>query len=156
MTPRSVLVVALAVAAVGFGASPARAHAMRMTVKLSDSQITVTTHFDGETHDGGDVTVTISNADREVMATGKIGADGTWSTPKPAVGHYTVVAQDDFGHRAERAIEIAADAAPKQWTANEAPVSSELGIAIGIGAIGIATLGGYWWLSKKKVEPRGP
>ena len=147
MTPRFVLVLALAV---GSGAAPAFAHAMRMTVTVSATEIAVKTSYSGDDHDGGDVTVTISNPDKAVVAIGKIGSDGRWAMPKPPAGSYTVVAADEFGHRAEQTIAIGIDVEKTEWNVNEPPVSSGAGIAFGIGAIGLATLGGYWWLSRKR------
>ncbi len=154
MTPRPAFVVALAAAVVGFDASAAFAHAMRMTVSVGAAEIVVKTSYSGDDHDGGDVTVTISGLDKRVVATGKIGPDGKWTAPKPPAGSYTVVASDEFGHRAEQTVEIGADVDKTEWKANEPPVSSGLGIAVGIGAIGLATLVGYWLLSRKKPSLR--
>ncbi len=150
MTPRFALVVAHAVLFVGFGAEPAAAHTLRMTVTATVTDLTVKTSYSGDDHDSGPATVTISKPNREVVASGKIGPDGTWITPKPAPGKYIVVAEDEFGHRAEKEIEVGQETEPKEWKANEPPVSSGLGIAIGIAAIGLVTLAAYWLLSRKK------
>ena len=152
MPPRPALVVALAAAAVGFGAAPASAHAMKMTVIVTAAGITVKTSYSGDDHDGGDVTVTVTRPDKSAVATGKIGKDGLWSMPAPPVGNYTVIAQDDFGHRAEQEIEVRTpdEAKPTEYKANEPPVGTGLAIALGIGAIGAATLIGYWFASRKK------
>jgi len=158
MTPRSAFVVALALTIVGTHAAPASAHAMKMTVNLAAGTITVKTSYSGDDHDGGAVTVTMTDAQKTVVAVGKISADGQWATPAPqALGKYRVVAEDEFGHRAEQEIEILApaDSVPREWKANEPPLSSSLGIAVGIGAIGLVTLGGYWFLSRKQVPSRG-
>ena len=58
MTPRSPLVVALAFALVGFTTAPAYAHAMRMKVSVGEEIVAKTT-YDGDDHDGGDVTVRV-------------------------------------------------------------------------------------------------
>ena len=152
MTPRPALVVALAAAIVGFGAAPSRAHSMRMTVSLTATDLTVKTAYSGGDHDGGAVTVTLTNRDKEVVATGKIGPDGRWTTPKPPTGTYIIIARDDFGHRAEQTIEVTdgGEAEPKEWKANEPPLSSGLGVVLGIGAIALGTLAAYWVLSRKK------
>ena len=150
MTPRFALVVALAALLVCFGAEPAFAHTLRMTVTLTATDLAVKTSYSGDDHDSGPATVTLSKPNKEVVASGKIGPDGTWTTPKPAPGKYTVVAEDEFGHRAEQNMEVGQETEPKEWKANEPPVSPGLGIAIGIGAIGLVTLAVYWLLSRKK------
>ncbi len=152
MTPRPALVVALAAAIVGFGAAPSHAHSMRMTVSLRATDLTVKTAYSGGDHDGGTVTVTLTNGNKEVVATGKIGPDGRWTTPKPPAGKYVVVARDDFGHRAEQTMEVTdgGEAEPKEWKANEPPLSSGWGVVLGIGAIASGTLAAYWVLSRKK------
>ena len=151
MSSRSAFVVAVAAVAVALGADPARAHALRMTVARSDGTIVVAVRYDGADHDGGAVTVTIANADKEIVATGTIGPDGTWTVPAPGVGTYTVVAEDDFGHRDERRIEIPTnpDAAPDRWKGSEPLLSRPAGIAVGIGAIAAFTAVG-WWLAARK------
>ena len=152
MPPRPALVVALAAALVGFGAAPASAHAMRMRVTVTATEIVVRTTYSGDDHDGGDVTARVLKPDKSVIAEGKIGKDGVWRTPVPPAGEYAVVAEDDFGHRAEQKVVIGADAPPEPevYRANEPPVPSGIGIAAGIGMIGLATAGGYWWMSRKK------
>ena len=152
MTPRSAVVVALAAITVGFGAAPAYAHSMRMSVIVTPDDITVKTSYDGDDHDGGDVTVAVMRPDKSVIATGKIGKAGVWLMPAPPPGKFIVVAQDDFGHRAEQQIEVqfGANTQPKEYKANEPPLGSGLGIAVGIGLIGIATLVGYLFVSRKK------
>jgi hypothetical protein len=150
MTPRFALVVAHAALLVCFGAEPAFAHTLRMTVTLTATDITVKTSYSGDDHDSGPATVSISKLNKEVVVTGKIGPDGTWTTPKPAPGKYTVVAEDELGHRAENEIEVGQETEPKEWKANEPPLSSGLGVAIGIGVIGLVTLAAYWLLSHKK------
>jgi hypothetical protein len=152
MTPRPALVVALSLALVGFSAAPASAHAMRMRVLVTATDITVKTTYDGDEHDGGDVTVTVTRSDKSVIATGKIDKDGLWSIPAPPVGKYSVIAEDDFGHRAKEEIEVRSpsDTIPTEYRANEPPLGTGLGIAVGIGVIGIATLVGYWFASRKK------
>ena len=92
----------------------------------------------------------LTNRDKEVVATGKIGPDGRWTTPKPPTGTYIIIARDDFGHRAEQTIEVSGEAEPKEWKANEPPLSSGLGVVLGIGAIALGTLAAYWVLSRKK------
>ena len=151
MTPRSAFVVAVAAVAVALGAAPARAHALRMTVERSDGTIVVAVRYDGADHDGGAVTVTITNADREIVATGTVGPDGTWTAPAPKVGTYTVVAEDDFGHRDERRIEIPADpdAPTDRWNGSGPLLSRPAGIAVGTGVIGALTAVG-WWLAARK------
>ena len=152
MTPHPALVVALSLALVGVGAAPASAHAMRMRVIVTATDITVKTTYDGDDHDGGDVTVTVMRPDKSVIAMGKIGKDGLWSMPAPPVGKYIVIAQDDFGHRAKDEIEIrpAADSVTREYEANEPPLGTGIGIAVGIGLIGLATLVGYRFASRKK------
>ena len=152
MTPRPALVVALSLALVGFGAAPASAHSMRMTVIVTSANITVKTSYDGDDHDGGAVTVTVMRPDKSAIATGKIDKDGLWSMPAPPVGKYAVIAQDDFGHRAKEEIEVrpASETAPTEYKANEPPLGTGIGIAVGIGVIGVATLVGYWFASRKK------
>lgn len=151
MTPRSAFVVAVAAVAVALGAEPARAHALRMTVARSDGKMVVAVRYDGAEHDGGAVTVTIANANKEIVATGTIGPDGTWTTPAPSAGAYTVVAEDDFGHRDERRIEIPADsdAAPERWNGNGPLLSRPVGIGVGIVAIAALSAAG-WWLAARK------
>lgn len=151
MTPRSAFVVAVAAVAVALGAVPASAHALRMTVARSDGTIVVAVRYDGADHDGGAVTVTIANADKEVVATGTLGPDGTWTAPTPKAGEYTVVAEDDFGHRDERRIEISTDpdAAPERWNGNGPLLSRPVGIVTGIVAIAALTAAG-WWLAARK------
>ena len=153
MTPRSPIVVALSLAIVGFAAEPVHAHALRMTVSLADELLTVTTRYDGADHDGGAVTVTITNDAKEVFATGKIGPDGRWTTTAPIrVGKYHVVAEDDFGHRDEKEIEILApkDSVPREWKGSEPLFGKSLGFIVGFGAIALGTLVAWWFLSKKK------
>ncbi len=151
MTPRSAFVVAVAAATVALEADPARAHALRMTVARSDGTIVVAVRYDGTDQDGGAVTVTIANADKEVVATGTLGPDGTWTTPAPSAGAYTVVAEDDFGHRDERRIEIPEDpdAVPERWNGNGPLLSRPVGIVTGIVAIAALTAAG-WWLASRK------
>ncbi len=152
MTPRFGFVVAFAVAAVGFGASPALAHVLRLTVTLTATDLTVKASYSGADHDSGAATVTVSKPSKEVVATGKIGPDGKWTTPRPPAGKYLVVAEDEFGHRAEQEIEIGDATAPepKVWKANEPALPSGWGMAAGLGAIGLGTLAAYWVLSRKK------
>ncbi len=150
MTPRFALVVAHAALFVCFGAEPAFAHTLRMTVTLTATDITVKTSYSGDDHDSGPATVTISKPNKELFISGKISPNGTWTTPRPAPGKYTVVAEDELGHRAEHEIEVGPEPEPKEWKANEPPLSSGLGIAIGIGAIGLIMLAAYWLLSRKK------
>ena len=155
MTRSSAFVVALSLALGGFSAAPASAHAMRMTVIVTPGDITVKTTYDGDDHDGGAVTVTVRSPDKSVFATGKLTKDGVWSMPAPPLGKYTVVAEDDFGHRAKEEIEVRApaDSVTTEYKANEPPLGSGLGIAVGIGVIGIATLVGYRFASRKTQRP---
>ncbi len=152
MPPRPALVVAVSLALVGVCAAPASAHSMRMTVIVTSANIAVKTSYDGDDHDGGDVTVTVMRPDKSAIAAGKIDKDGLWSMPAPPVGKYTVIAQDDFGHRAQQEIEIRDpdEAKPTEYKANEPPLGTGFGIAVGIGLIGLATLVGYWFASRKK------
>jgi len=125
---------------------------MKMTVIVTAADITVKTSYSGDDHDGGDVTVKVSKPGKHAIASGKIGKDGLWSMPAPPVGKYTVIAEDDFGHRAEQEIEVRPpdESKPTEYKANEPPLGTGLGMALGIGLIGIATLVGYWFVSRKK------
>ena len=151
MTPRSAFVVAVAAVAVALGAGTAQAHALRMTVARSEGTIVVAVRYDGADHDGGSVTVTILKSPGVVVATGTIGPDGTWTAPAPSAGNYLIVAEDDFGHRDERWIEIpeGPEAMSEQRSGNEPLLSRPAGLGIGIGAIAAVTAA-CWWLAARK------
>lgn len=135
-------------------ARPASAHAMRMTVIVDKEKLTVKTTYSGDDHDGGDVMVKVTRLPgNESVAEGKVGAGGYWSTAIPPAGDYRIVAQDDFGHRAEQVVTVAEAKDPTEYRANEAPVSEGWGVALGLSGISLVTLAGYWFLSRGKKPP---
>jgi hypothetical protein len=89
--------------------------------------------------------VTVTDAARNVVATGTLDDRGVWTFPRPGPGRYTV-AVESVGHRAE--VEFDAPGEHTGWR-----LDRRLGLAIGLGVL----LGGtllYWLVRRSRVRMR--
>lgn len=134
---------------VGLGATaPLYAHAMKATVTVAATEIRVTVGYDSDDDHGGPVAVKLFDAEKQVLGEGQPQPDGSWTFPRPRPGTYRVVASDEFGHRAERVIEVTDSTETKVSAEPDRPRG--LMVVIGIGIIGLLTMVGYWFASRKK------
>src|SRR5829696_7385694 len=78
---------ACALVVLGFSAAPARAHAVQVDWKVTDTELVVVASFDTDLP-ADDAAVTLRGPDGAVVATGKTDDTGTWKCPKPAPGTY--------------------------------------------------------------------
>ncbi len=81
-------------------ASPAFAHAIRVKVEVTPTEVRATVRYDGAEEDGGQVEVKLSSLEPSAeIDSQKLGPDGSTAFPRPEPGKYRIVAADDFGHR---------------------------------------------------------
>ncbi len=146
MRPATRLVLVL-LAAGGVPAA-AFAHAMKVVVAVTADAVRVTVSYDSDDDHGGPVTVKLLDGQKRVIGEAKPDKDGFCVFPRPAPGHYRVVAADEFGHRAERPFEVKGG---DETTMSAPPEQSRsLMVAVGLGVIAVLTLAGYWWAGRKK------
>jgi hypothetical protein len=130
-------------------AAPVLAHAMRVSVTVSAADVRVKVTYDAdEEHGGGGATVKLLDVQNEAVGEGKPDKDGVCVFPRPKPGVYRVVAQDDFGHRAERVVAVQEGT---EETVSAPPEQSRgLMVAVGLGVIAVVTLAWYWLAGRKK------
>jgi hypothetical protein len=122
-------------------ASPAFAHAIRMKVEVTDSEIRATVRYDGADDDGGPVEFALSRREPlQEVSRSKPGPETTATFPRPEPGPYRMVAQDDFGHRVVVDFEVP----PRGVPASAASPERSLGpILAGLAIIAVAAAA--WW-----------
>jgi hypothetical protein len=130
-------------------AVPAFAHAMKTVVTVTETEIQVRVSFDGDDDLRGTVTVRLEEAETKAVL-GKAEPDktGLCSFPRPKPGQYRIVADDGFGHHSERPFDVTDGS--ETTVSQDADRPRGAMIAIGLGAIGVLTLVGYWFTSRKK------
>jgi hypothetical protein len=147
------LVLLLALAAVALSPAAARAHDLRLVVKLPADEPTVVVLEAGFDDDAPAeaATVTLIDAEQYIIAEGKTDERGVCRLPRPAPGKYTAKAVA-IGHRDRVPFEVvgpapataaAPDAAPTEyrgWRPDQT-----LGLWAGVGGLLLAS-GAYWWL----------
>jgi hypothetical protein len=135
---------------VGFSASPAHAHAVKVDYKFVGTELVIVAYFDTDLP-ADDAAVTLRGPDGTVVATGKTDDTGTWKCPKPAPGTYQLHVKAFGSH--EKTVPIPIEAPPVEPT--ERPSPSESGwvwVAAGVMAIVVTVLGaGLWaWRRRRK------
>lgn len=132
-------------------ASPAFAHAIRMKVDVTATEVRAEVRYDGADEDGGEVTVTLQRVNpKEDLGTSKLGKDGSCTFSRPASGRYRAVGQDDFGHRVVVEFDVTAGT---ETTAGSkgADTGGWLTLA-GLGVIAMLALAGWWYAGRKKTH----
>lgn len=133
-------------------ASTAEAHSLTMTISITAADITVRTEYSGNDHESGTPTVTITDVNtKAIVAQGKVGVDGRWTTPLPPPGKYKIVAEDEFGHRIGKDQEIVPGQTDEIVKAGKPFFSTTTGMLVALGIICLITLVGYLIVSKKKI-----
>jgi hypothetical protein len=148
---RLVVLPVLAIVAAVATAGPCLAHAMTVRVTVTADAVVAKVSFDGDDDLRGTVTVKLLDDSGAVIGKAEPGKDGTCTFPRPKPGRYKVLAEDDgFGHRDERPFEVK----DGQETTTAAPPDQSRGltVAVGLGAIGVLTLLGYWLAGRKKAD----
>jgi hypothetical protein len=130
--------------------SPAFAHAIRMKVEVTATEVRAEVRYDKAKEDGGPVTVTLQRIEpKEEIAKEKLGVDGSSTFPRPQPGVYRMIAQDDFGHRVEVDFEVLPGNEISSHGSKTLANSEWLTLA-GLGIIGVLVLGGWWFAGRKK------
>ena len=140
-----------AVAIVSLSASsPAFAHAIRMKVDVTATDVRAEVRYDGAKEDGGPVEVTLRKFEsKDELGRQKLGPDGSCTFPRPAPGVYRMTAEDEFGHRAVVDFEVKSGAEPSSVGSKTLENGLWLNLA-GVGVIGVLVLGGWWYMGRKK------
>jgi hypothetical protein len=138
--------------------------------KLRAGQVEVEAYFDDDTPARG-AKVKVLDGQQAVIAEGRTDREGRWTFAAPEAGTYQVVADAGAGHRATTQITVPAARPPgeqnrsaEKGPAREPPSAPEspvpisdspsrtefvrfpwLGVLLGLGVIGAASLG-LWWL----------
>ena len=82
------------------GANPAAAHALGAECRLRDNKVEVEAFFDDDTP-AQDAKVTVTDAQKQVIAQGRTDEQGRWSFPAPPPGDYLVLVEAGAGHSAK-------------------------------------------------------
>jgi hypothetical protein len=159
--PTRLLVLLLALATVALSPAAARAHDLRLVVKLPPDEPTVVVLEAGFDDDAPAeaATVTLIDAEQYVIAEGKTDDRGVCRLPRPGPGKYTAKAVA-IGHRDRVAFEVAGPPEPEAPAGDAAPTEyrgwrpdQTLGLWAGVGGLLLAS-GAYWWL-RGRHKPSG-
>ncbi|HUR55111.1 MAG TPA: carboxypeptidase-like regulatory domain-containing protein [Gemmataceae bacterium] len=144
MTRRHIVLPTLALAVVLFAPSFAAAHDLRATVKVEADVIRVEADYEGEipVQDGS---VTLTDANGSVVASGKTDDRGVWTCPRPSPGSYTLVVEQ-AGHRDRKEFTVSGDG--KTATVSPDRLDKRTGLLIGLGVLLGASL--LFWFARRK------
>lgn len=103
----------------------AGAHALGVECKLKGTKITVEAFFDDDTP-ARDAKVTVADAKKQTVSTGRTDANGNWTVDSPGPGKYRVTVDAGDGHLASANIVVpgAASSATTTTTISDSPSRS--------------------------------
>lgn len=122
-------------------ASPmwAQAHRMTADVLVQGDQVQVIAGYDDDMP-AEQATVTIKNAQEEVIAEGTTDDSGLCLLPRPIAGTYTIITNDHAGHLVKVTIEIPEDPASAPVTTVSVKNDRRIMAVIGILGITVTTM----------------
>jgi hypothetical protein len=133
-------------------ATPAFAHAIRMKVEITDSQVQATVRYDGADEDGGPVEVQLSRRDPpQEIAKVKPGPEAVATFPRPEPGLYRMIAQDEFCHRV--VVDFEVPPLGQNATVSSQTHSQWLTVA---GVAIVAVVAFVWWRISGRKKHHGP
>ena len=150
MHPLRVLVLATCAVVGVLGAhGRADAHGLHATVTVTDTDVKLEAFYDEELPaDVADVTVT--DADGNVVQTGKTDDRGLWSFPKPKPGTYKLVVSQ-IGHVARRSFEVTGPAEPDTPAVyGGRPLNKWVGLSAGL--LILLVISGVTWLRRRRAR----
>lgn len=139
MPRRSTVVLMASIAVALLGCNAAQAHDLRGKVKIPPDAVIVEAAFSDDTP-AGEALVTITDAQRTVIAKGRTDDRGICSLPPLPPGSYTAVVES-IGHRDAIDFQVSAGSEDLEFT--NPRLNAALGLGIGV-AILLAGSGGYW------------
>jgi hypothetical protein len=139
------------------GTNPAVAHALGAECRLRGNKVEVEAFFDDDTP-AQDAKVTVTDAQRQVIARGRTDEEGRWSFPAPQPGDYLVLVEAGGGHSAKVKMTV-----PATGSVDEAavPISDGLSrreftrfplgrVGLGLAIIGAGGLAAWFVLRRRK------
>jgi nickel transport protein len=157
MTTRLLVVLAAAAGVAALAPTPARAHALDVTVKAPPGApaVKVEVGFDDGTP-AEKAEVVVADSGGAVVAKGATDETGVWAFATPAAGKY-VATVEAVGHRTRVEFEVTGAATPAGEVAGEFTgwrPDRTLGVALGVGGLLLASAG-FWWLRLRKSPAAG-
>jgi hypothetical protein len=150
-TLRVLVLATLPAAGVLLAPGRAAAHAMHATVTVTADAVKLEAFYDEELP-ADDADVTVTDADGNVVASGKTDERGLWTAPRPAKpGTYKLTVRQ-AGHVSRRTFEISAatdpDAADGPEVYGGRRLNKWLGLSIGV-LILLAISAASWWRHRR-------
>jgi nickel transport protein len=126
----------------------ADAHGMHAKVDVTNDPARLDAYFD-ENFPAEFADVTVTDADGNVVLTGKTDGRGVWTFPRPKPGTYVLTVKEPDGHVAKRKFTVAgADEQAEQTVYTGRRLNKWVGLTIGV--VGLLGVSGVSWLLRRR------